>query len=60
MRVYIAALLWCYHRDAPHLQDGATSVWMASQEGHLPVVERLIAAKADVYTPDEVGYLSAK
>ncbi len=32
------------------LQDGATPLFIASQEGHLEVVERLIAARANVNT----------
>ena len=39
-----------------YLQDNTTPIWIASQNGHLPVVEHLIAAKADINTPDEVGY----
>ena len=38
-----------------HLQDGATPLYIACQEGHLPVVKHLIAAKADVNCPREVG-----
>ena len=40
-----------------HLQDGATPLFIACQEGHLPVVKHLIAAKADVNTSKEVGCL---
>jgi len=42
-----------------HIQDGATPLHIACLEGYLPVVERLIAAKADVNIPMEVGCLSA-
>lgn len=30
------------------LQDQASSLWIASQEGHLPVVKELLAARATV------------
>ena len=52
-------LLCCY--GAIHLvfylQDGAAPLFVACQNGHLPVVKCLIEAKADVNTPTEVGYL---
>ena len=44
-------LLYCcgaITENVLYLQDGATPLYMASQEGHLPVVECLIGAKADV------------
>ena len=47
----------CYRGNILHLQYGATPLYIACQNGHLPVVEHLIAAKANVNTPDEVGYL---
>ena len=31
-----------------HLQDGATPLYISCEKGHFPVIERLIAAKADV------------
>ena len=45
----------CYGANILHLQYGATPLYIACQNGHLPVVEHLIAAKANVNTPDEVG-----
>ena len=39
-----------------YLQDGATPLCVASQNGHLPVVERLIEAKADVDRQIEVTH----
>jgi len=39
-----------------YLQDGSTPLFIASQEGHLPVVERLIGAKANVNHQVEVSY----
>ena len=40
-----------------HFQTGATPLYVACQEGHLSVVEQLIAAKAVVNTSRKVGYL---
>ena len=40
------------------MQNGATALYIACQNGHLPAVERLIAAKADVNTAKEVGYFT--
>ena len=39
-----------------YLQDGSTPLCAASLNGHLPVVERLIGAKADVNHQMEVSY----
>ena len=44
----VCILLCCYGANVLYLQDGATPLYIACQNGHLPVVERLIAAKADV------------
>ena len=35
-------------------QDGATSVWIASQEGYVEVVRVLIDGRADINAADEV------
>ena len=45
--------------NAVHLQDSATPLYLACQEGHLPVVQHLIGAKADVNTPKKVGCIPA-
>ena len=37
-----------------------TPLLMASKNGHLPVVEYLLGAKADVNRPMEVGCLSTR
>jgi len=44
----IVVLLWCITVNVLYLQIGSTPLCVASQNRHLPVVERLIAAKADV------------
>ena len=31
-----------------HLQTGATPLYIACQKGHLPIVQHLIAAKAEI------------
>ena len=36
------------------LQDGATALFMASQDGHTAVVKLLLEAKAKPDVPDEV------
>ena len=36
------------------MQGGVTPLFIVCQKGHLPVVEQLIAAKADVNVPKEV------
>lgn len=48
----------CCHKNILHLQDGTIPLWIACQNGHLPVVQYLIAANADVNHPDEVIYLT--
>ncbi len=39
------------------LQDGATAVYWACDNGHDEIVRVLIAAKATVHTPDKVGFV---
>ena len=51
-------ILCCYRTIALYLQDGATPLYIACRNGHIPVVERLIVAKADVNTAREVGYFT--
>ena len=38
----------------PYLQGGCTPLWKASWKGHTEIVERLLAAKADVDAKSEV------
>ena len=38
-----------------HIQDGATALYVAAQNGHLKVVEILIAAKCQVDIQDKVS-----
>ena len=40
------------------MQDGASSLFVASQEGHDRVVEKLLQAEATVDLQEEVCYLS--
>ena len=51
------AVLWYYHWNVFCPQNGATALFIASQNGHLPIVKHLVAAKADVNTPMKVSYL---
>ena len=39
-----------------HPQSDVTPLWIACQNGHLPVVQHLTARKANVNHPDEVIY----
>ena len=55
--VYTSVLLWCYHWGVLHLQTGTTPLGIACQEGHLPVVQHLIAAKAEINHQAKVAYL---
>ena len=50
-----AVLLWL---KCSHLQTGVTPLFITCDNGHLLVVECLIAAKANVNTPKEVGCFS--
>ena len=43
------------HCNAAHFQDGATPLYIACGMGHLPVVQHLISAKADVNRSLQVG-----
>ena len=51
-------MLCCYRTIALYLQDGTTPLYIACWSGHLPVVECLIVAKADVNAAREVGYFT--
>ena len=51
-------MLCCYRTIALYLQDGTTPLYIACWNGHLPVVECLIVAKADVNTAREVSYFT--
>ena len=57
MWVCIAVLWWWYHWSILHLQTGSTPLFIASETGHLPVVECLTAANADVNCLNKVGCL---
>ena len=57
--LYFTGYYCCYGaiRLVFYLQDGAAPLFVACQNGHLPVVKCLIETKADVNTPTKVGYL---
>ena len=52
-----AMFLWWYLWTVLYLQNGGTPLYIACQEGHLLIVERLIAAKADVNHQKKVPIL---
>ena len=59
--------MYCIHTQVSctitHLQDGWTPLFIACHEGHVSVVEHLIATKADINHQDEVNpvlYISTK
>ncbi len=50
-------LLVCVHLHPHSVQNGSTALCVAAQEGHLRVVELLIAAKADVNIQTNVSHI---
>ena len=40
----------------PYYQEGATPLWIASQEGHENVVKVLLSSNADVNAADKVCF----
>ena len=53
--------VYCVHTQIgctiTHLQDGWTPLFIACHEGHVSVVEHLIAAKAHINHQDEVNHV---
>ena len=59
MSLYYKCVLCTYTISciSTHLQDGWTPLFIACQKEHVPVVEHLIAAKADINHQDEVDHV---
>ena len=49
------AVLWLYHWYVLYLQDGTTPLFIACQNTHIPIVKKLIEAKANVNIPRQVS-----
>ena len=47
-QTFLSRVVMVLSLNCSYLQEGLTPLYIACQKGHVPVVERLIAAKADV------------
>ena len=56
-QTFISCVVMVLSLNCSYLQTGSTPLYIACQTGHIPVVERLIAAKADINHQKKVPIL---
>ena len=47
----------CLNLDLSQLQDGVTALYVACQEGHMPIVKLLLEHGAQVDLPKDVSHI---
>ena len=55
MFMHLHACMHAHHSSLDFVQDGATALYAAAQNGHLRIVEQLIAAKAQLDIQQKVS-----